>query len=505
MNDTTISHVFSPLPAQTEFLNVPHDNDIDIALYQGGFGSGKTVSGSLLGVMLMCYFPGINGIVGAQNYGTLIKATIPEYLKHFTRFGYREKKDFGYNETKKQIWTSWGSIANICYLEDPMSFRSITAGFVEVEEMNMISRQAFRDLFGRLRQTYTDKWGIKIPTRRFFGHTNPESDKGWIYEAFFEGVKMETVSYTEEEGKERYYKRGIQMKRVELDGEWLEIPYRCIIAPSIQNKYLPKTSIATMKESYDAEYYNINVLGENGDYTKGLVTKGFDKEKQIKDYIEVVRTEPLHLTCDFNRDPMSWLVAQKFENSDGSGYINFIHEYSIEDTSTPRVAKMFIEDFPVEEFPYIILNGDASGNYGTSICDETNFLVLKNTLEEAGYTVEINVLPYNMAVESRLASWNGMIKNCNGEHRIFIAKQCEKLIFNIFNFKYNEGTRKPREYTVAEIRNDTSRKWYGHILHAASYMCHYYFPIEEARPNIQQPAVRRNSSNSMFNVTKQKV
>ena len=40
-------------PAQKEFLELPdHGYGIDISLYQGGYGSGKTFSGSLLGIIL---------------------------------------------------------------------------------------------------------------------------------------------------------------------------------------------------------------------------------------------------------------------------------------------------------------------------------------------------------------------------------------------------------------------------------------------------------------------
>lgn len=56
------------LRAQREFLEIPHDYSLDVAVYQGGYGSGKTFSGSLLGILLALKFPGIRGLVGAQTY-----------------------------------------------------------------------------------------------------------------------------------------------------------------------------------------------------------------------------------------------------------------------------------------------------------------------------------------------------------------------------------------------------------------------------------------------------
>ena len=45
------------LPKQREFIEVPHDYSLDVAVYQGGFGSGKTFAGSLLGILHALKFP----------------------------------------------------------------------------------------------------------------------------------------------------------------------------------------------------------------------------------------------------------------------------------------------------------------------------------------------------------------------------------------------------------------------------------------------------------------
>ena len=54
------------LEAQRKFLEIPHDYSLDVAVYQGGYGSGKTFAGSLLGILLALKFAGIRGLVGAQ-------------------------------------------------------------------------------------------------------------------------------------------------------------------------------------------------------------------------------------------------------------------------------------------------------------------------------------------------------------------------------------------------------------------------------------------------------
>ena len=55
------------LDKQKEFIEIPHSNQLDVAIYQGGFGSGKTWCGSLLGILLARKYPGCRGLVGAKN------------------------------------------------------------------------------------------------------------------------------------------------------------------------------------------------------------------------------------------------------------------------------------------------------------------------------------------------------------------------------------------------------------------------------------------------------
>ena len=49
--------IYTLLKSQKKFLEIPHDNMLDVCVYQGGFGSGKTFVGSLLGVLLAIKYP----------------------------------------------------------------------------------------------------------------------------------------------------------------------------------------------------------------------------------------------------------------------------------------------------------------------------------------------------------------------------------------------------------------------------------------------------------------
>ena len=76
------------LSAQKEFWFIPHKYSLDVALYQGGFGSGKTFCGSLLGIMLALKYAGIRGLVGALTFTLVRDTTLATYLEHLEKMGF---------------------------------------------------------------------------------------------------------------------------------------------------------------------------------------------------------------------------------------------------------------------------------------------------------------------------------------------------------------------------------------------------------------------------------
>mgnify|MGYP007070306279 CR=1 FL=1 len=88
---------YTLLDAQREFLEIPHNYSLDVAVYQGGYGSGKTFAGALLGILLAVKFPKIIGLVGAQTYTLVRDTTLKTYFEHLDNMGYINKKDYYIN------------------------------------------------------------------------------------------------------------------------------------------------------------------------------------------------------------------------------------------------------------------------------------------------------------------------------------------------------------------------------------------------------------------------
>ena len=426
--------MYKLLKAQREFLEIPHDYSLDVAVYQGGYGSGKTFAGSLLGILLALKFPGIRGLVGAQTYTLVRDTTLQTYFEHLDNFGFTEGKDYDWSSSLQKLTFKNGSEILFRHFDEPNKLKSLNLGFVEIEEMSDIPYDTFKMLLGRMRQKVKKSW--KDFTYRIFGHTNPETCRGWVYKTFKENKSPN---------------------------------YRLISAPTTQNIYLPKGFCDELKKGYDEQYYNIFVLAQNGEYNNGLVIKDFSDEN-----IKEITYQPemdLHISCDFNVDPMCWVFAHKTDDK-----VFYFDEIAMENTTTAKACDEFYRRYPNHKGK-IIVNGDASGDNRSCTSEYTNYVIINKKLLQFGYDVEIQIKAFNPPIKNRIMAFNSKVRSANGEVCLFVDKKCEKLLYNIYNLKYKEGSSKIDIPTYQQIKQSKELKFLSHPMDAASYLVDFYWPI----------------------------
>lgn len=426
--------LYKLLKAQREFLEIPHDYSLDVAVYQGGYGSGKTFAGSLLGILLALKFPGIRGLVGAQTYTLVRDTTLQTYFEHLDNFGFTEGKDYDWSSSLQKLTFKNDSEILFRHFDEPNKLKSLNLGFVEIEEMSDIPYDTFKMLLGRMRQKVKKSW--KDFTYRIFGHTNPETCRGWVYKTFKENKSPN---------------------------------YRLISAPTTQNIYLPKGFCDELKKVYDEQYYNIFVLAQNGEYNNGLVIKDFSNEN-----IKEITYQPemdLHISCDFNVDPMCWVFAHKTDDK-----VFYFDEIAMENTTTAKACDEFYRRYPNHKGK-IIVNGDASGDNRSCTSEYTNYVIINKKLLQFGYDVEIQIKAFNPPIKNRIMAFNSKVRSANGEVCLFVDKKCEKLLYNIYNLKYKEGSSKIDIPTYQQIKQSKELKFLSHPMDAASYLVDFYWPI----------------------------
>ncbi len=426
--------LYKLLKAQREFLEIPHNYSLDVAVYQGGYGSGKTFSGSLLGILLAIKFPGVRGLVGAQTYTMVRDTTLQTYFEHLENFGFVEGVDYDWSSSLQKLIFKNGSEILFRHFDEPNKLKSLNLGFVEIEEMSDIPYDTFKVLLSRMRQRIKKEW--KGFRHRIFGHTNPEMQRGWVYKTFVENSAPN---------------------------------YRLISAPTTQNIYLPEGFCDELKKIYDEQYYNIFVLAKNGEYNNGLVIKDFTDEN-VKD-IAYQPEMDLHISCDFNVDPMCWVFAHKTDDK-----VFYFDEIAMENTTTSKACDEFLRRYPAHK-GRVIVNGDASGDNRSCTSEYTNYVIIKKKLLQYGYDAEIQIKAFNPPIKNRIMAFNSKVRSADGEICLFVDKKCEKLLYNIYNLKYKEGSSKIDIPTYSQIKQSKELKFLSHPMDAASYLVDFYWPI----------------------------
>lgn len=426
--------LYKLLKAQREFLEIPHNYSLDVAVYQGGYGSGKTFSGSLLGILLAVKFPGVRGLVGAQTYTLVRDTTLQTYFEHLENFGFVEGVDYEWSSSLQKIIFKNGSEILFRHFDEPNKLKSLNLGFVEIEEMSDVPYDTFKVLLSRMRQRVKKEW--KGFRHRIFGHTNPEMQRGWVYKTFVENSAPN---------------------------------YRLISAPTTQNIYLPDGFCDELKKIYDEQYYNIFVLAKNGEYNNGIVIKDFTDEN-VKD-IAYQPEMDLHISCDFNVDPMCWVFAHKTDDK-----VFYFDEIAMENTTTAKACDEFLRRYPVHK-GRVIVNGDASGDNRSCTSEYTNYVIIKKKLLQYGYDAEIQIKAFNPPIKNRIMAFNSKVRSADGEVCLFVDKKCEKLLYNIYNLKYKEGSSKIDIPTYSQIKQSKELKFLSHPIDAASYLVDFYWPI----------------------------
>lgn len=241
--------------------------------------------------------------------------------------------------------------------------------------------------------------------------------------------------------------------------------------PFVSKDIIKMAELCKVHKPDDYERIWLGIPDEN----KGnKIVKGF-----TNDNVRILHYQPdldLHISCDFNYDPMCWVFMHKDNNK-----LYCFDELVEEQTSTRICAREVIRRYPNHQ-GNIILNGDAAGqqhNCMQSNPDLTNFLIIKKELEDYYQKrVKIEIRKANPHKVKRFEAFNNLVRRYDGEVCFYISSNCKWTLYNIYNACYKEGTREVDEPTPNAIKKDPNKKFMIHPLDAVTYPAEYYYPIQ---------------------------
>lgn len=329
-------------PTQMAFLS----SDKDFTLFCGGLGSGKTFAGGGWSMHMLHKFPKAKGLITANSYSQLQKATLPVFFEVLDKFGIQ----YQYKSQAGEIHIG-DTVVYAISMEKYDLLRGIEVGWAWSDECAFYKEEAFNVLIGRIR----DKNG----SCQWKGTTTPNGFN-WLYTRFVEKpMASSKVVYSR-------------------------------TTDNLAN--LPTKYVATLQEQYDSRLAQQELEGQFVNLSSGKVYYSFDREQHLRSHDEGY--SDIYCGLDFNVHPLCGVYAHE-----ANGKIYITGELYQEDSNTFAAAKEILQNYPVR--PVTVVADDSGAKRKTSS---------KNTDHEILRLANLHVIKFrNPLVKDRYNNINRLL------------------------------------------------------------------------------------------------
>lgn len=380
--------IYSALATQRRF----HDSKARFKGFSGPIGSGKSQALCHEAIKLTYLNPGRTGLIGAPTFPMLRDATQAALFELLDR----NKIPYDFNRAENfLVMKETRSKILFRAVEEFERLRGSNLAWFGLDELTYTAEQAWLRLEGRLRDP-------KAKRLCGFGVWTPKG-YDWVYERF------------------------IARK---VDG------YETVIARPFENRFLlDKTPdyYERLKRSYDARFYEQEVLGEYLTLHAGRVYVAFERDGNIGE-AKVDESLPLMWALDFNVDPMCSVIAQV----DRKGLVVVLDEIVLSRASTYDACAEFTSRFE-SHAGGLIVYADATGAR-MQTTGKTDLVILKEALRNYG-KVDFRIPKSNPAVRDRVTLMNGKLGAANGSRLLRVDPRCVELIRDFEHVTYKEGSQ----------------------------------------------------------------
>ena len=318
----------------------PEHANISELLYGGGAGGGKSMLGCFWLLWQAVHCHGTRWVMGRNTLKTLKETTLNSFFEAARICG---NLKYDYVENKGIRFPNGSEILlkDLAYYPSDPEFSElgsleITGAFVD--ECDQITEKAWNVLKSRIRYKLDDH-GL---TPKILGTCNPS--RNWVftrfYEPFIEGKlpenRMFIQSLLRDNSKiSKHYEKNLD----ELD--------------EMQRKRLK-----------DGDWYYID-MSDKWAYA-------FKKDKHVGK-TELNPSETVYLSFDFNRNPITCLVSQHYDN-----HFYGIEQIEIDNCTIYRLCEVIKERYPG---CFFLVTGDVSGKNVSTVSSLNNFDVIKMSLD----------------------------------------------------------------------------------------------------------------------------
>lgn len=291
-------------------------------LSYGGTASGKSYSAAQKELTIAAQRK-VKTLVIRKVGNTLRDSVIPGFRARIEELELTAK--FSENKSDRTLTHENGSQIIFRGLDDPDKLKSFEGlERIMVEEAAELEFEDFLELNRRARGRHN----IQI-TLVF----NPMHEEHWLKKHFFD--------------------------RHEMDADTVKIHSTYKDNPHLTEK--DREQIEMLKH-YNMNQYRVYALGEWGVRENNAPWLfAFDKNLHVKPAIALMPSFPLYLSFDFNRNPLTCVVAQMSQHKGAhDSFIHFIHEFTVQG-QVSDICRQVKAKYPSA---LLYITGDASGNHG---------------------------------------------------------------------------------------------------------------------------------------------
>ena len=181
------------------------------------------------------------------------------------------------------------------------------------------------------------------------------------------------------------------------------------------------------------------------------------------DELQFDETLPLCLCCDFNVEPMAWLIAQIHANE----MLCFIDEIWLKEGSVIQACEQFLNRYG-DFYGELRIYGDQTGtSRGQQDNQKSNYDIMKIQFRQAPFNIRMKVPSKNPSNQNAVAAMNLKLKDKFGNPRIKVhSKNCPHLIKDLVEVVWEEGS-KPKRIKKERKRDRGPYFWRTHASDAA--------------------------------------
>lgn len=199
----------------------------------------------------------------------------------------------------------------------------------------------------------------------------------------------------------------------------------------------------------------------------GTIYYAFSRKENVREEVHYDPIRSIYLGCDFNVDPMCWVLCHFIDS-----VLHVFDEFFIRNANTEGTLRALAAKYENHRAGWKIF-GDASSRQRKTTTTRTDYIIIKN------FTALIDKMVYfakrNPPLKARYSCVNAALCNAKGERRILINPRCKHLINDFDAMAYKEGTTEPEDYRGTDI---------GHMSDALGYIAMRIMPIKLVRESV---------------------